>query len=166
MFLGTECHRYNESKTFNPNLLSLAIKLKAVSIKRFTSGKLHSSVEAMHEEMDQQMETPATDRKNSARIQRQSSVAEQITMRVRTRRSTLSALTQHEVQKKKKKIDVQYYLTVVAEEELFKFFPFTAEEIEPLCAILTDMTGLVPFDESELIKAVLVSFLDLNFEIT
>ena len=112
----------------------------------------------MHEGMEQRMETPAADRTNSARVHRQSSVAEQITMRVRTRRSTLSALTQHQAQKKKKVVDAEYYLTVVTEEELFKFFPFTAEEIEPLCAIITDMTGLVPFDESELIKAVLVSF--------
>ncbi|KAI9209689.1 uncharacterized protein BJ171DRAFT_5853 [Polychytrium aggregatum] len=50
-----------------------------------------------------------------------------------------------------------YALMVFTAEEVYKFYPFTEEEISKILKILTWLTGLAPFDEIDFIKKVLVS---------
>jgi hypothetical protein len=150
MFFGTEVQRYDENKEYNPNTLSLAIKLQAKSIKRFTSGKLRDVMNPEEEEEILGKQEDELSRSKTAR--RQGSVAEQISQKVRQRR--ISSFVGFAP--KKKKVQAEYYLVVVTDDESFRFFPFNEEEIAPLCGIITEMTGLEPFEEVEFIKIVIV----------
>ena len=150
MFFGTEVQRYDEAREYNPNTLSLAIKLRSKSVKRFTSGKLRDFMNPDDEEEILGKQEDELTRGKTAR--RQGSVAEQISQKVRQRR--ISSFVGFAP--KKKKVQAEFYLVIVTEDESFKFSPFNEEEIAALCGIITEMTGLEPFEETEFIKIVMV----------
>ena len=144
LFYGVRVSQYKPGAQYDPLNLSLCIKLQPTSIKRFTSGNLLEGMQVESQDDQNQEEKRPSD------LRRKVSVAEQFAQRVKTRR--LSNMPQA----KKKQENAEYYITLVTSDEAFKFFPFLEDEVSKLENIISEMTGLTPFKQSDLFRIMLV----------
>ncbi|KAI8926408.1 hypothetical protein BC831DRAFT_456580 [Entophlyctis helioformis] len=145
--------KYARQRTrFLPGLRELAVSFPMQDITRFTFGKLPTEEKAQGPEffLSGQADIMSVAR-NFSMLR---SEADDVVAAAAAAMGSGGAATQSKAE--------EHFMAIFTDEEVYKFFPVSEEEVTELRQLLTTLTGLEPFAESEFVKDVLSQKLSLS----